>query len=337
MHQDDNVAKILINTEDANIIQYKAINHEMVPGFGLFDRVHINEWWQDRAIPSGREHIADLLQRLGSKTPEELLIKNLGLSLNDTYWIKPPSLKISWNEINLFDHGERQIVFHDGLQRVHYSTSPDAAITGSLPKRSVKEGGDWYLEKAAGKEFLDGQQNVNEAFASMLHSRQNFKEYVDYSLHFRDGVADYCKCKLFTDKEHELISAYYVTGGREKNTDPRELLDRYIERCVRFGLDEGYCRDFMDYQILTDFVLTNTDRHWSNFGILRDPDTLRFVSMAPIYDTGSSMFYNNAYNQNRLTLLKTQTYGICERESDTLKLVVNYSALKCRASYPNNY
>ncbi len=50
-------------------------------------------------------------------------------------------------------------------------------------------------------------------------------------------------------------------------------------------------QNFMDYLLLTDFVISNTDRHLMNFGVLRDAGTQRFLSPAPIFDSGNSMFY----------------------------------------------
>ena len=47
----------------------------------------------------------------------------------------------------------------------------------------------------------------------------------------------------------------------------------------------------MDYQIMTDFIITNVDRHRGNFGILRDANNLRFISPVPIFDSGNSMFF----------------------------------------------
>lgn len=72
---------------------------------------------------------------------------------------------------------------------------------------------------------------------------------------------------------------------------------------------------------MTDFIITNSDRHWYNFGILRDTETLRFVSMAPIYDNGNSMFYNIYSPLNRASLLRLEDNGIIKQEVKRLDLV----------------
>ena len=40
---------------------------------------------------------------------------------------------------------------------------------------------------------------------------------------------------------------------------------------------------FLDYMALSDFLISNTDRHFNNFGFLEDPDSLEFLSFAPFF------------------------------------------------------
>ena len=47
----------------------------------------------------------------------------------------------------------------------------------------------------------------------------------------------------------------------------------------------------MDYQTMTDFIISNTDEHLLNFGVLRDSNTMKLIGPAPIFDSGNSMFY----------------------------------------------
>ena len=84
--------------------------------------------------------------------------------------------------------------------------------------------------------------------------------------------------------------------------------------------------DFIDYQIMTDYLLTNTDRHMNNIAIMRDPDTLQILGFAPIYDSGNSMFYNIPYEklpQVRVDNIKTHSF--VEKESKLLQYVRNRS------------
>ena len=63
----------------------------------------IIKWWEERSIPVTRDHIKELLSKIGCSAPM-YLAKNLGLSLNDYYWIKPADSDLTWEKVNLFDN-----------------------------------------------------------------------------------------------------------------------------------------------------------------------------------------------------------------------------------------
>ena len=44
--------------------------------------------------------------------------------------------------------------------------------------------------------------------------------------------------------------------------------------------------------IVCDFIIANKDRHFNNFGVIRDVNTLEFIGVAPIFDNGCSLWYD---------------------------------------------
>ena len=44
--------------------------------------------------------------------------------------------------------------------------------------------------------------------------------------------------------------------------------------------------------IITDYIMRNTDRHWNNFGLLRNPKTLKYFKAMPLFDYGDSLYHN---------------------------------------------
>lgn len=48
-------------------------------------------------------------------------------------------------------------------------------------------------------------------------------------------------------------------------------------------------RDATDDWLVVDYLMRNTDRHYNNFGLIRDIETFA-VRPAPIYDTGASLW-----------------------------------------------
>ena len=44
--------------------------------------------------------------------------------------------------------------------------------------------------------------------------------------------------------------------------------------------------------IVCDYIIANKDRHFNNFGVIRDVNTLKFTCVAPIFDNGCSLWYD---------------------------------------------
>jgi hypothetical protein len=53
----------------------------------------------------------------------------------------------------------------------------------------------------------------------------------------------------------------------------------------------------MDEMLVVDFLIANEDRHFNNFGLLRNPETLEWIGAAPIFDSGSSLGYDSLPNR----------------------------------------
>lgn len=329
-HKNVDVALLQISN-DGEMHNAHILQPAYVPFIPSSDEKCIYRWWKERAIPEGRDRLSELLGKYGCHSASEFLLKNLGLSLTDTYWICPFDYrKLTWEEVNLFDHGLDSQHFHEAEGRPHYSDSPDAALGGTLDKESVKLEDGWYLDKKFNPRFPDAQQNINELFISEIHKRQGFKEYTSYSV-IRDnhGICERSRCKYFTDQDLELISAYDLTGGyKSGDYSGKTELERYVSACIDGGLDADYVRGFLDYMMAIDYVTSNSDRHWHNFGVLRDSNTLKLRSMAPIYDHGNAMFFDSPYALNRISLVRMENVGIEKREIDRLMLIHDRSIVK---------
>lgn len=57
-------------------------------------------------------------------------------------------------------------------------------------------------------------------------------------------------------------------------------------------LSKNNFRKDVDEMIFFDYLINNIDRHEFNFGIIRNPDTLEFISFCPLFDSGSSLNFN---------------------------------------------
>lgn len=335
MHRDDEVALLEFNQTDGYLLRVlEKKNEELVPYRANLSTQDFVAWWRDRAVPKTQGSILSFLREYNIPTTQSYLLRNLGLSLNDHYWVKPIGSNLTWDAVNLFTND-----FADSLSVMHIlsgnysgvsSFSPSASTGGDLPKKWViKEGKRYLIKESAG---LSIQQSLNEIFATRLHESQKRMPYVSYSL-VEEGESQKiaCSCECFTSDTREFIPAWDLVG-RETLAKDEPLFEDFVTRCVVGGLQEDAVRAFLDYQIVTDFLISNVDRHLNNFGVLRDTHTLDFVSMAPIFDSGNSMFYlHPPMAKATADLLKIKTHGFFSSERRHIEHVRDFGCVDLSA------
>ena len=83
----DEPIAIINLTEDGSIVDYKlnSKNEELAPLHTEGSTNWLKEWWKRRAVPIEQGHIKTMLEKKGLLSPEDFLVKNLGLSLTDYY------------------------------------------------------------------------------------------------------------------------------------------------------------------------------------------------------------------------------------------------------------
>ena len=334
MHRDDPVCAISIDTDSGAILRVsKPVNAELLPLGGNINSAMLKKWWQRRAVPVGQGKIQRILEQMGIATPQEYLVKNLGLSLTDHYWIKPLDMELGWEDINLFTNDFRDPVgdmqFGLELDTIHdlpaNAFSPSSSTQGDLTKKWIIADGKRCLVK--GNHGGNSQESLNEIVATLLHKKQGRVPYVFYStMRLGDNQQIYCVCESFTSDEVELIPAIDIVESKKKD-NAMSMYEHFIHTCAMHGMDESAVRTFLEYQILTDFVLTNTDRHLNNFGILRNANTLEFISMAPIFDSGNSMFWQNPRLPAHGDLTDITVNSFRNTEKRMLQLVRNKDVL----------
>ena len=69
-----------------------------------------------------------------------------------------------------------------------------------------------------------------------------------------------------------------------------------------------------------DYLIANTDRHLNNFGAIRNADTLEWIGMAPIFDSGTSLWCEQLIDHNPSKPFKTN-------HKQQIKLVTDFSWL----------
>jgi len=299
MHKNIPVADILISSEHGRIEKVEKVfepdhlplatrsKHEGLEHTA--DRASLDIWWIGRSIPASRQGVSSALNQLGIKSPTFLLTKAFGLSLSDHYWIKPKGKEIRWEDINFFQNAFSDdigaLLFGKEIEHLpHFNfTSPDNTSDGVLKKKWMIAENDRLLIKGGSRPF--NQEPYNEVVATKIMERLGIN-HVPYHLVEEDGEI-YSACKSFTDTETELVSAYRISQTVKGKTHANPF-DEFKYSCHFVGL-KGYEQD-VEKMIVLDYLIANTDRHWNNFGFLRDSSTLEWKGFAPIFDSGNSLW-----------------------------------------------
>lgn len=325
MHKDDVVASLQLDDLSGAILKVTpGTNPKLLPLGGSQGADSLRKWWLRRAVPISQGGIAALLQRERIPSTQSLLVRNLGLSLSDHYWIKPSGSELTWKDVSPFSNAFSSL----SEAASAHSYSPDAALQGDLIKKWLIVDDTRCLLK--GNRGANSQQSLNEVLASMLHEKQGFANHVRYRpVKFTGSASEQygCICEDFASEVLEFIPAIDVVDS-EKKDNAVSTYEHFIHVCAEHGLPEQDVRGFLEYQILTDFVLTNTDRHLNNFGVLRDSRTLRFVQMAPIFDSGNSMFWDAPRLPERSDCTEITVNSFRKTEMELLKLVTDRSRVR---------
>ena len=264
---------------------------------GTADRGLLNEWWTDRSIPASRSGIREALETMGLANTGALLVRCYGLSLSDQYWICPEDSGLTWDRINFFDHdfsddiGDVLFGAEKKADRLDFS-SPDNTSDGNLKKRWKIIDGTRCLVKGGSNPFR--QQPFNEVIASEIMARLDIP-HIPYTVTWSKG-APYSVCENFVTRDTELIPAWRILRTQKKNNSV-SVYQHFVNCCETLGINAPV--PFLDRMLTLDYIIANEDRHFNNFGVLRDAETLQWLDFAPIYDSGSSLGYDKMPAQIR--------------------------------------
>lgn len=286
-------------------------------------------WWSNRAVSKSQSEIKAILEREKIRTTQSFLLNNLGLSITDAFWVCPEGADIAWKDIsfhlNSFKSNIMNLTTHQNDFEIPDGFTPVASTGGELRKQWIKVKGKIHLIKGniSGYYF---QQSLNEVFASKIHEKQNRADYVPYSLIKLKDNSIGCICPCFTSEQIEFIPAWELFSKYKRETK-KSLFDFFSICAEREGCDGFQVRDYLDYMFLTDYLVTNIDRHTNNFGILRYADSLEAFSPAPIFDTGNSMFYLGGGIGSYKDLFHTPISSIYSEEGSVLDNINNFKVL----------
>ena len=244
------------------------------------------KWLQRRVIPKNRAYVAEILKTFGLSVNDTKGIIDVckGLSLNDSYWVVPQGFTGTFAQYNLYENRFSEIlslVAYTGIGQsdAAFTTSPELTTNGMLPKAwRFIEGEGIYLYKGGTFGAANtGNEPYSEFYASQVAQAMGL-DAVAYELENWKGILA-SRCKLFTD-----INTAYIPIGRI-------VREGGLKACLEYYRQLGpEAYEQVRSMLVFDAVIYNEDRHFGNFGVLRDNHTGKVTGAAPVFDNGMSLF-----------------------------------------------
>ena len=270
----------------------------------------IIKWLSNRVIPKNRAFVDEILKTFGLSVNDTKGIIDvcLGLSLNDSYWVTPVEFDGKFADYNLFENPFSEalsLVAYTGVGSAEkaFSTSPEFTTNGMLRKawRHIENDGIYLYKGGTEGAANAGNEPYSEYYACQIAKTMGLN-CVEYDLENWKGILA-SKCRLFTD----LDTSFVPVSRLIKDRTLKNALDYY----------KGLGKDFYDdlcSMLVFDAVIYNEDRHFGNFGILRDNHTGEITKPAPIFDNGLSLFNfamaDDLENLSEYAKSRTPPYGV---------------------------
>ena len=274
----------------------------------------IIKWLERRVIPKNRTFVDEILKTLGLSHNDTKGIIDVckGLSLNDSYWVVPDGFNGTFKQFNLYENRFSEMLAlvaytGAGQSKQAFTTSPELTTNGMLPKawRYVDNEGIYLYKGGTSGASNLGREPYCEYYASQIAETMRLNA-VHYELENWKGITA-SKCALFTNKD---IS--YIPIGRIVKTGG-------IQKCLEYYDSMG--KDFAEQirsMLVFDALIYNEDRHFGNFGVLRDNHTGKIIAPAPIFDNGLSLFCyagkDDIPNLNEYAKTRSNPYNITFEE-----------------------
>ena len=234
-------------------------------------------WCASRMLTLDRKYAKEILNSIGAsqsatdKERAQVALSYHCLSLMDIYWVKKSEEQIDFSQLNLFENHLSSAfvdVFLRGKQMTidnSHLIAGDLSTQGCYPKAWVRRDDGFYLLK-------DGDMDAVECelLAGKICGCFNVNQ-VKYEEEWYDG---------------QKVSASRIVTSLDYSIVPMEYFDVYcrnqeIDRMEYILKLDGYSYYMMN---IIDYLVGNTDRHWSNWGLFVDNKTNKPLRLYDLMD-----------------------------------------------------
>ena len=247
----------------------------------MFSRISLKQWLEMRRSAKHRTEIRKLLKSLGMLSLKGFIDVTYGLTLTDTFWVKPADSKLNWNEVSLYKNKFNDIIANSAFlgsipEFQLKTTSPEYGTDGMLPKCWVRRENDIYLLKGGIKGFWNSSNEpYSEYFASQLADALKLN-HVHYNIELYHNRT-VSSCRLITSEKVSMFPSVFLFSECSDISDYMKSVD-----------NKGFSERFRE-MLVFDALIFNYDRHLGNMQFLYDADTLDIIDIAPIFDNGAGL------------------------------------------------
>jgi len=227
-------------------------------------------WLESRAIDSHRTNSRLLKKalRLAASDDLEAVLHVHAATITDTYWFCPEGEDLTYDRIKFSENLYDKLALQGDPDSFNLSTTdsrtPELTNIGSFEKCWRKQAGYWYMLKSGSEPEL-----FSELFICAFGKRLGF-DMAEYEL---DG--GYIRSVDFTQGAAVNFEPAFgiVLDNEEYGYNFREL-EKISEKAARQYVGMVYL----------DALCFNMDRHTQNYGVLRDVESGKVISLAPLFD-----------------------------------------------------
>lgn len=252
------------------------------------NRANFEHWCATRVLTLDRAYAKEILNQYGLRQAisdadrADISIATKGLSLNDSYWIRPANAKnLTWENINLFANSLSESMIDVALSGTPTMTNsdlitPDISTGGVFPKAWRRTNDGFVLYKG----------EVNDSVRKEVEASQMLVEMGFPALLYKDAIysgKSVAMCKCISNETLNLAHAVDVSI-HAMNED------------MTFDVFKSFWQESYDAMILADYLIGNTDRHQENWGFYYTAPEREIIGLYPLMD------FNHAFEANELTL-----------------------------------
>ena len=274
----------------------------------------LSYFFYNRTLSVNRENAKYIMNQLHIKqnndfeTRYKAMILCKALSVSDNYWITN-DVKEQWKDVNLKSNPlhetlQQIALFGNTLSITGKLHTPELTNQGAYSKAWYRENDELYLYKAS---TIGGNESEREVLASKILDCFNIP-HVPYELTKKEDKL-VCKCANMNLENTSIVDAveYDVWCSKKgKNV---------FDEAVKIDSDVFY------KTIIADYLLSNSDRHLSNWGFFMDNKSGEIIRLHPLFD------HNNAFDKN---FMREPNGGHCQLiPGKTQKEAALYALKRC--------